>query len=120
MRSSVMTTHPVPCLAFSILQILPPYASCKKWTPLFLPQQQVQDTRYFHAFGSNEVGRSQCRMEVTWQQLREANLPTESNHYTDPNRLIQLVGTSVIPLVLSLWWVGEKGRSRCGKVRSLL
>lgn len=95
-----MTTHPIPLpLPSPFLQTLLPYASCKRWTPLFLPQQQVQDTRYFHAFGSNEVGRSQCRMEVTWQQLREANLPTESNHYTDPNRLIQLVGTSVIPHV---------------------
>jgi hypothetical protein len=52
----------------------------------------VRDTRYFHAFGSGEVGRSVCSLEVTWQQLREANLPTEPNHYTDPNRLIQMIG----------------------------
>jgi hypothetical protein len=60
---------------------------------------RVEDTRYFHRFGQEWVGKERSRRELTFAQLGEAGLPTETSEYRDVNKvaaMLEQAGTSAL------------------------
>lgn len=51
---------------------------------------RVQDTRYFHKFGEGWVGKEVTHKDITFAQLREHGLPTDTAEYRDANKVAAL------------------------------
>jgi len=61
---------------------------------------RVEDTRYFHRFGQEWVGKERSRRELTFAQLGEAGLPTETSEYRDVNKVAAMLEQAGTPAVV--------------------
>ena len=58
---------------------------------------RVEDTRYFHRLGQEWVGKERSRRELTFAQLGEAGLPTETSEYRDVNKVAAMLEQAGTP-----------------------